>query len=234
MRMAKRAKAYAAGTLDVDDEGDDVDEERDEPPKKPAARRGRPSKAAKANADGDTEVETKKKPARRTTKKTVESPTKVSKTKIMDGAAKKKKKKKKTLVYEDIGDSDDDSELTERFDFDTDEENAPDELEGEASDPDRQAAFFAAAEGSLEMQANDIDSSPLNSPVSTSPKGPTASPTKRRRKLSVGHDDDDSQPDLLVGMKGISTKAGPKASISSGQRPAGSTNLDVLEISDSD
>lgn len=231
MRMARRAKAYAAGTLDLDDEGDDIDDERDEPPKKPAARRGRPPKAAKAKAEDDTGQEAKKKPARRTTKKTVESPKKVSKTKVTDKGAEKTKKQKteqKILVYQDIGGSDDDSELTERFDFDTDEENAPDEVGGETSDPERQAAFFAAAEGSLEMQANDIDISPLNSPVSTSPKGPPASPTKRRRKLSAGVDDDDSLPDLLVGMKGISTKAGSKASISSGQRPAAS-GIDQLE-----
>ena len=231
MRMAKRAKAYAAGSLDVDDGLDEGDEEEDEVIKKPARKGRPPKKASQAQDEGEAGAEGQKKAVRRSTKKTAESPKEVTKTKVLGKASSLTSSKKKTsLVYEEIGSSDEDSEVTERFDFDTEEEDAVNVAEEEASDAERRTAFFAAAEGSLEMQADDVESSPSNSPSSQSFKGSSASPTKRRRKASVNSDTNEL-PDLLQGLRATTTGAREKAGtnlVRIGGRPA------VLEMSDSE
>jgi len=204
---------------------EDIDLE--EKVKKPG-RRGRPPKTAVANAEAEDAVTTKKPVKRRT--KTIENigeKRPVTKTKVLGKAASAPKTKKTALVYEDIGNSDEESELSERFDFDTDEENDALGRDLDASDAEKDAACFAAAEGSREMQINDFEDSPLSSPssASSSPKI-TASPTKKRRTLSFGN----IPPESHLGMHAILLQDGSTAATKTSRaRPA-----QILEISDSD
>lgn len=187
--MAK-IRAIADGTYDSEAERQ---LEKESKPK----RRGRPPKSAIPTIDEDGEEgedpaakeKTKKKPAKRGEKKEIQTTNRpITKTKVLGpGTTVNKAKKTTNLAYEEIDNSaqDDDSELSERFDFDTEEENGPlDRDSSEASDAEKEAAVFAAAEGSLEMQVNDFDVSPVGSSSSISssqPMGTAPSPTKKRR-----------------------------------------------------
>lgn len=232
MRMAKRAKALAADTPTPEEGLEDLEGDEQDVPKKPA-RRGRPPKKITQPQEAESlKAETKKKAARRTKKTSGESPENVDKTKAPGKRSKSPAKKKKAaLVYEEIGDSDEDNgEATERFDFDTEEEDARNPAEEEASDQERNAAYFAAAEGSLEMQADDVESSPSNSAPSRSRRGESASPSKRRRRVSSDTDAEDL-PDLLQSLR--AHEVGLRKSAGTGKHPNRGP-AGVLELSDSD
>ena len=198
------------------------------------ARRGRPPKA-KTALSGEEEDTAAKKPVKRRAKKieeTAEEPI-VTKTKVLGKTTNPSsaKTKKSALVYEDIGNSDESSELSERFDFDTDEETGPlDEKDCEASDAEKDMAYFAAAEGSREMQINDLEDSPLSSPSYSSSSSLTsksnASPTKKRRTAGLNSISEESQ----YGTQSATTRSIPNSKVPS-RRPGASQ---ILEISDSD
>lgn len=186
---------------------------------------------------GEGEEIATKQPVNRRAKKTEDTAEKLitTKTKVLGKTANSaaSKTKKSTLVYEDIGDSNEESELSERFDFDTDEENAPtdnneDEKDCDASDAEKDLAYYAAAEGSREMQVNDLEDSPLSSPTSSSSLASktNASPTKKRRTIG------------LNSISGETSKEAQSTAIRSVSSSNATTSRavasQILEISDSD
>jgi hypothetical protein len=210
LRMKRAAKKTKEPALAKNGEnvGDDQEEGEDVIPKKPPVKRGRKPKIALEKSGSADEAEKPKRGRKPGTKATIsKSSTQASaagkKISVLSSAASaaeaivSKKAKKKELVYEDLSDSSGSSklsELSERFDFDSDDDEAApvDEDEDEqeedhsADDQDRRTAFFAAAEGSLEMQMDDLDLAPSDSDGNTESSSPiNTSPKKKRRTATV-------------------------------------------------
>lgn len=251
-RMARMAKllanrdAFAGGDDEARSEEEiHVNEEGDAPVKK-ITRKGRPPKAVKSKEDLVEEKKTKTTRKAKSATDTAKKNAKTTKVKTKGKAAFSTSSKKPAMAYEDISDSGSDlSEVSERFDFDSEDDgldlvsgnnNKEDEDDSRSSDFERQAAFHAAAEVSLEIQTNDLDvlDSVTSSPVSISPHAARTleSPTKRRRKMS---DLSDDLADFLYQLRTTSTaRVGTERTLATLTGTAGKETSKILAISDSD
>lgn len=230
-RLAKLAKlkAIANGELDGISEIND-DASTDGKVKKPA-RKGRPPKAEATQREAGGAGTAKKTPKGRSRKdvatEDVKPPAKgvnasaesVSATRI----------KKTPLLYEDLDDSQGESEVSERFDFNTDEEDGNADLDLEASDVEKEAAYFAAAEGSREMQFNDLEGSSPSSPSSPSSTNVCSSPSKKRRTLDSDAPHGEEHPEKQSSVSNSNNIIAPSSA-----NMNASSYRQVLEISDSE
>lgn len=223
-RLAKLAKLKAIVNGDVEPIPEGIDSASEDKVKKPA-RKGRPPKIGGAN-----DTTTSKKPRTGRAKKSdlvVGAAKSSDKTEVVPEKKIATRSKKPTFLDADLDDLDAESEVSERFDFNTDEENDDVDKDIDASDGEKEAAYFAAAEGSREMKANDLEESGSSSSTLPSPRI-VASPSKKRRTLDFsGIHEEEDRVAASSSTRQVSLSLPLQSGSTTGYRQ-------ILEISDSD